>query len=51
MRLAQTQVVDVAKELFKLPLLGDILPELIDRYSERREAAAELAKRMNQNKL
>ena len=46
------RVVDVMEELFKFTLLTrDISPYLTDRYSERREAAADLEKRMNQEKL
>ncbi|TDY98189.1 UNVERIFIED_ORG: arsenic resistance protein ArsH [Herbaspirillum seropedicae] len=46
------RVVDVMEELFKFTLLTrDISPYLTDRYSERREAAADLEKRMNQDKL
>lgn len=46
------RIVDVMEELFKFTLLTrDISHYLTDRYSERREAAAEIAKRMNQDKL
>lgn len=46
------RVVDVMEELFKFTLLTrDISPYLTDRYSERREAAADLEKRMNQDKF
>src|SRR5580765_194847 len=46
------RVVDVMEELFKFTLLTrDIAPFLTDRYSERRETAAELSKRMNQARL
>lgn len=46
------RVVDVMEELFKFTLLTrDILPFLTDRYSERRETAAELSKRMSQTHL
>ena len=46
------RVVDVMEELFKLTLLTrDVSPYLTDRYSERREAAADLEKRMSQEKL
>ena len=45
-------VVDVMEELFKFTLLTrDVSPYLTDRYSERREAAADLEKRMSQEKL
>lgn len=44
------RVVDVIEELFKFTLLTrDVSPFLTDRYSERRESAAELSKRMNQS--
>ncbi|ONN66715.1 arsenical resistance protein ArsH [Herbaspirillum sp. VT-16-41] len=46
------RVVDVMEELFKFTLLTrDVSPYLTDRYSERREAAADLEKRMSQEKL
>ncbi|MRT29964.1 arsenical resistance protein ArsH [Herbaspirillum sp. CAH-3] len=46
------RVVDVMEELFKFTLLTrDISPYLTDRYSERREAAVALEKRMNQDKF
>ena len=42
------RVVDVMEELFKFTLLTrDVSPWLVDRYSERRESAQELAKRVN----
>ncbi|ASU39435.1 arsenical resistance protein ArsH [Herbaspirillum sp. meg3] len=42
------RVVDVMEELFKFTLLTrDVSPYLVDRYSERRESADELAKRVN----
>jgi arsenic resistance protein ArsH len=41
------RVVDVMEELVKFTLLTrDISPWLVDRYSERRETAAELAARV-----
>ncbi len=41
------RVVDVLEELVKFTLLtGDVAPYLVDRYSERRENAAELCKRV-----
>jgi arsenic resistance protein ArsH len=44
------RVVDVMEELFKFTLLTrDLAPYLVDRYSERKESAAELSKRVNQN--
>lgn len=42
------RVVDVMEELMKFTLLTrDVAPYLVDRYSERRESAAELSKRVN----
>jgi arsenic resistance protein ArsH len=44
--------VDVMEELMKFTLLTrDVAPYLVDRYSERRESAAELSKRVNQRPL
>lgn len=46
------RVVDVMEELFKFTLLTrDAAPYLVDRYSERKESAAELSKRVNQKAL
>lgn len=43
------RVVDVLEALFKFTLLTRALgPYLVDRYSERKESAEELAKRINQ---
>ena len=43
------RVVDVMEELVKFTLLTrDVAPYLVDRYSERKESAAELSKRVNQ---
>jgi arsenic resistance protein ArsH len=42
------RVVDVMEELVKFTLLTrDVAPYLVDRYSERRESAQELSKRVN----
>ncbi|MEP7314119.1 MAG: arsenical resistance protein ArsH [Pseudomonadota bacterium] len=46
------RVVDVMEELVKFTLLTrDVAPYLVDRYSERRESAAQLSKRVNQRSL
>lgn len=43
------RVVDVMEELVKFTLLTrDVAPYLVDRYSERKESALELSKRVNQ---
>jgi len=43
------RVVDVMEELMKFTLLTrDIAPYLVDRYSERKESAAELSRRVDQ---
>jgi arsenical resistance protein ArsH len=42
------RVVDVMEELVKFTLLTrDVASHLVDRYSERRESAEELSKRVN----
>ena len=46
------RVVDVMEELMKFTLLTrDVAPYLVDRYSERRESAAELSARVNQRSI
>lgn len=46
------RVVDVMEELVKFTLLTrDLGPCLVDRYSERRESAEELSKRVNQRAI
>ena len=46
------RVVDVMEELMKFTLLTrDVAPYLVDRYSERRENAEELSKRVNQRSI
>ena len=46
------RVVDVMEELFKFTLLTrDVAPYLVDRYSERKESAAELSRRVNQRAI
>ena len=46
------RVVDVMEELVKFTLLTrDASPWLIDRYSERKENAAALSKRVNQKSI
>jgi arsenic resistance protein ArsH len=43
------RLVDVMEELFKFTLLTrDVSPYLVDRYSERKESAEELSRRVNQ---
>ncbi len=46
------RLVDVMEELVKFTILTrDVGPYLVDRYSERRESAEELSKRVNQKTL
>jgi arsenic resistance protein ArsH len=46
------RVVDVMEELVKFTLLTrDVAPYLVDRYSERKESADALSRRVNQNCL
>ncbi|MDN7425922.1 arsenical resistance protein ArsH [Burkholderia sp. AU16741] len=46
------RVVDVMEELVKFTLLTrDVCPYLVDRYSERKESADQLSKRVNQSHI
>ena len=45
------RIVDVMEELMKFTLLTrDVAPYLVDRYSERKESAEELMRRVNLSK-
>ena len=46
------RIVDVMEELMKFTLLTrDVMPYLVDRYSERKESADALSRRVNQTAI
>ncbi len=46
------RIVDVVEELVKFTLLTrDVSPYLVDRYSERKESAEEMSRRVNQQRI
>ena len=48
----KSRLVDLMEELMKFTLLTrDIAPYLVDRYSERKETAEELSRRVGREKI